>query len=216
MKKTLLATLLALCSVPAWAGTNTTKLNLGANIIDGKDITSNINVEHIRENDRWRQEYEAEHDYQNVTGKVGKNDFYGLAKANYTLDKKNYVLGVVKYEYDHFLTNQHNAVAAVGYGHKILRTDVLRVSNEVSGGVMRTDTDTKPVLRNSLWIRYDDKKYVFINKMLLEYTDFMYVRNQTELGYKVTNKVTLGIRNVYTRNTQRESNVTLLNLGLTL
>jgi putative salt-induced outer membrane protein YdiY len=213
MKRTLLATLLALCSATAQAGTNTTKLNLGANIIDGKDITSNINIEHIRENERWRQEYEAEHDYQHVTGKVGKNDFYGLAKANYTLD---YVLGVVKYEYDHFLTNQHNAVAAVGYGHKILRTDVLRVSNEVSAGVMRTDTDTKPVLRNSLWIRYDDKRYVFINKMLLEYTDFMYVRNQTELGYKVTNRVTLGLRNVYTRNTQRDSNVTLINLGLTL
>jgi putative salt-induced outer membrane protein YdiY len=214
MKKILLTTLLALCSTPVLAGT--TKVNLGANIIDGKDITSNINVEHIHESGRWRQEYEAEHDYQNVTGKVGKNDFYGLAKANYALDKKNYVLGVVKYEYDHFLNNQHNAVAAVGYGHKILRTDVLRVSNEVSGGVMRTDTDTKPVLRNSLWIRYDDKRYVFINKMLLEYTDFMYVRNQTELGYKVTNRVTVGIRNVYTRNTQRDSNVTLINLGLTL
>jgi putative salt-induced outer membrane protein YdiY len=214
MKKILLTTLLALCSTPVLAGT--TKVNLGANIIDGKDITSNINVEHIHESGRWRQEYEVEHDYQHVTGKVGKNDFYGLAKANYALDKKNYVLGVVKYEYDHFLSNQHNAVAAVGYGHKILRTDTLRVSNEVSGGVMRTDTDTKPVLRNSLWIRYDDKKYVFINKMLLEYTDFMYVRNQTELGYKVTNRVTVGIRNVFTRNTQRDSNVTLINLGLTL
>jgi putative salt-induced outer membrane protein YdiY len=214
MKKTLLATLLALCSASAAAGT--TKVNLGANIIDGKDITSNINVEHIRESGPWRQEYEAEHDYQNVTGKVGKNDFYGLAKANYSLDKKNYVSGVVKYEYDHFLVNQHNAVAAFGYGHKIIRTDTLRVSNEVSGGVMKTDTDTKPVLRNSLWIRYDDKKYSFVNKMLLEYTDFMYVRNQTELGYKVTNKVTFGLRHVYTRNTERKSNVTLLNLGLTL
>ncbi len=214
MKKTLLATLLALCSASAAAGT--TKVNIGASLIDATDLTSNINVEHIHESGRLRQEYEAEHVYQHVTGKVGKNDFYGLAKANYALDKKNYVLGLVKYEYDHFLTNQHNAVAAFGYGHKIIRTDTLRVSNEVSGGVMKTDTDTKPVLRNSLWIRYDNKKYSFVNKMLLEYTDFMYVRNQTELGYKVTNKVTFGIRNVYTRNTQRDSNVTLLNLGLTL
>ena len=214
MKKTLLATLLALCSATAQAGT--TRVNIGASLIDAQDLTSNINVEHIHEKDRVRQEYEFEHLYQHVTGKVGKNDFYGLAKANYALDRKNYVLGVVKYEYDHFLRNQHNAVAAVGYGHKILRTDVLKVSNEVSAGVMRTDTDTKPVLRNSLWVRYDDKRYVFINKMLLEYTDFMYVRNQTELGYKVTNKVTVGLRNVYTRNTQRDSNVTLFNLGLTL
>jgi putative salt-induced outer membrane protein YdiY len=214
MKKTLLATLLALCSATAHAGT--TKVNIGANLIDAQDLTSNINIEHIHEKDRVRQEYEFEHLYQHVTGKVGKNDFYGLAKANYALDKKNYLVGVVKYEYDHFLRNQHNAVAAAGYGHKIIRTDTLKVSNEVSAGVMRTDTDTKPVLRNSLWIRYDDKKYSFVNKMLLEYTDFMYVRNQTELGYKVTNKVTFGIRNVYTRNTQRDSNVTLLNLGLTL
>ena len=214
MKKTLLATLLALCSATAQAGT--TKVNIGASLIDAQDLTSNINVEHIHEKDRVRQEYEFEHLYQHVTGKVGKNDFYGLAKANYALDTKNYAIGLVKYEYDHFLRNQHNAVAAVGYGHKILRTDVLKVSNEVSAGVMRTDTDTKPVLRNSLWVRYDDKRYVFINKMLLEYTDFMYVRNQTELGYKVTNKVTVGLRNVYTRNTQRDSNVTLFNLGLTL
>jgi putative salt-induced outer membrane protein YdiY len=214
MKKTLLATLLALCSATAQAGT--TRVNIGASLIDAQDLTSNINVEHIHEKDRVRQEYEFEHLYQHVTGKVGKNDFYGLAKANYALDRKNYVLGVVKYEYDHFLRNQHNAVAAVGYGHKILRTDVLKVSNELSAGVMRTDTDTKPVLRNSLWVRYDDKRYVFINKMLVEYTDFAYVRNQTELGYKVTNKVTVGLRNVYTRNTQRDSNVTLFNLGLTL
>ena len=214
MKKTLLATLLALCSATAHAGT--TKVNVGASLIDAQDLTSNINIEHIHEKDRVRQEYEFEHLYQHVTGKVGKNDFYGLAKANYALDRKNYVLGVVKYEYDHFLRNQHNAVAAVGYGHKILRTDVLKVSNELSAGVMRTDTDTKPVLRNSLWVRYDDKRYVFINKMLVEYTDFAYVRNQTELGYKVTNKVTFGLRHVYTRNTQRKSNVTLFNLGLTL
>lgn len=214
MKRILLATLLALCSATAHAGT--TKVNIGASLIDATDLTSNINVEHIHEKDRVRQEYEFEHLYQHVTGKVGKNDFYGLAKANYALDKKNYVLGVVKYEYDHFLRNQHNAVAAFGYGHKFIRTDTLRVSNEVSGGVMRTDTDTKPVLRNSLWIRYDDKRYVFINKMLVEYTDFAYVRNQTELGYKVTNKVTFGLRHVYTRNVERKSNVTLLNLGLTL
>ena len=214
MKKTLLATLLTLCGATAQAGT--TRVNIGASLIDAQDLTSNINVEHIHEKDRVRQEYEFEHPYQHVTGKVGKNDFYGLAKANYALDRKNYVLGVVKYEYDHFLRNQHNAVAAVGYGHKILRTDVLKVSNELSAGVMRTDTDTKPVLRNSLWVRYDDKRYVFINKMLVEYTDFAYVRNQTELGYKVTNKVTFGLRHVYTRNTQRKSNVTLFNLGLTL
>ena len=214
MKKTLLTILLALCSATAHAGT--TKVNMGASLIDAQDLTSNINIEHIHEKDRVRQEYEFEHLYQHVTGKVGKNDFYGLAKANYALDKKNYVLGVVKYEYDHFLRNQHNAVAAVGYGHKILRTDVLRVSNELSAGVMRTDTDTKPVLRNSLWVRYDDKRYVFINKMLVEYTDFAYVRNQTELGYKVTNKVTFGLRHVYTRNTERKSNVSLFNLGLTL
>ena len=214
MKKTLLATLLTLCGATAQAGT--TRVNIGASLIDAQDLTSNINVEHIHEKDRVRQEYEFEHLYQHVTGKVGKNDFYGLAKANYALDRKNYVLGVVKYEYDHFLRNQHNAVAAVGYGHKILRTDVLKVSNELSAGVMRTDTDTKPVLRNSLWVRYDDKRYVFINKMLVEYTDFAYVRNQTELGYKVTNKVTFGLRHVYTRNTQRKSNVTLFNLGLTL
>jgi len=214
MKKTLLTILLALCSATAHAGT--TKVNVGASLIDAQDLTSNINIEHIHEKDRVRQEYEFEHLYQHVTGKVGKNDFYGLAKANYALDKKNYVLGVVKYEYDHFLRNQHNAVAAVGYGHKILRTDVLRVSNELSAGVMRTDTDTKPVLRNSLWVRYDDKRYVFINKMLVEYTDFAYVRNQTELGYKITNKVTFGLRHVYTRNTERKSNVTLFNLGLTL
>ena len=214
MKKTLLATLLTLCGATAQAGT--TRVNIGASLIDAQDLTSNINVEHIHEKDRVRQEYEFEHLYQHVTGKVGKNDFYGLAKANYALDRKNYVLGVVKYEYDHFLRNQHNAVAAVGYGHKILRTDVLKVSNELSAGVMRTDTDTKPVLRNSLWVRYDDKRYVFINKMLVEYTDFAYVRNQTELGYKVTNKVTFGLRHVYTRNTQRKSNVSLFNLGLTL
>jgi putative salt-induced outer membrane protein YdiY len=214
MKKTLLTILLALCSATAHAGT--TKVNMGASLIDAQDLTSNINIEHIHEKDRVRQEYEFEHLYQHVTGKVGKNDFYGLAKANYALDKKNYVLGVVKYEYDHFLRNQHNAVAAVGYGHKILRTDVLRVSNELSAGVMRTDTDTKPVLRNSLWVRYDDKRYVFINKMLVEYTDFAYVRNHTELGYKITNKVTFGLRHVYTRNTERKSNVTLFNLGLTL
>ena len=107
MKKTLLAAaLLALCSATASAGT--TRVNVGATLIDAQDLTSNINVEHIHEEGKLRQEYEAEHVYQHVTGKVGKNDFYGLAKANYALDRKNYVLGLVKYEYDHFLRNQHN------------------------------------------------------------------------------------------------------------
>lgn len=216
MKKILAATLLAISGTPAVAETITTKVNIGANIIDLKDITSNINVEHIRESGSIRQEYDFEHLYQNVTNKAGKNDFFVLAKVNHALDSKNYVVAVTKYEYDHYLKNQHNAVAAVGYGRKLIRTDVLKVSNEVSAGVMRTDTATKPVLRNSLWVRYNDQRYSFVNKMLLEYTDFMYVRNQTELGYQVAKRVTVGVRNVYTRNTQRSSNVTLINIGLTL
>ena len=209
------AALLALYGTPVLA-TNTTKVNVGANLIDGSALASNINIEHKREHGPVQQEYEVEHVYQDVPRKLSRNDFYGFAKVNYALDQKNYLIGVARYEYNHYLRNQHIAVAGAGVGHKIIRTNSLKVSNEVSGGVMRTDLDTRPVVRNSLWVRYDDKKYSFTNKMMLEYTNFMYVRNQTELGYKVANKVTVGLRHVYTRNTQRVSNVTVLNLGLTL
>lgn len=210
MKKTLLTLALALSSVPGHAGTS---IKLGANIVDFSDVTSNVNVDHASEKGKWQQVYDLEHIYQSGTNRP-KNELYALAKVNLALNDKTYLVNVIKYEYDQYQLEQHNFVGATGIGYKLYRSDTLKISNELTGGAMYTDAGTRPVVRNSLWVRYNSGKYSFVNKLLVEQTNHLYVRNQTELGYKLDKNLSVGLRHVYSSSYDRTTNVSLINLGI--
>ena len=210
MRRFVIPLALALCSTPALAGTS---IKLGASVIDVSDVTSNFNIEHNSEKGSWQQVYDLEHTYQSGPTKP-KNELYALAKVNYSVDNKTYLVNVVKYEYNQYRREQHNLVGATGFGYKLYRSDTLKVSNELTGGAMYTDAGTRPVVRNSLWVRYNKGKHSFVNKLLLEQTNYLYVRNQTELGYKLDKNLSVGIRHVYSRSYDRTTNVSLINLGI--
>ena len=200
---------LSLFTSPAKAGTT---IKLGATVVDFEDVTADIAVDHTSEKGSVQQVYDLDYAYK--SGPKQMNRLYALGKINLALGDQLYMVNVVKTQLDQYAPDQ--LVGATGLGYKILRTDTVKVSNEVTGGIMLVGPDTKPVVRNSLWARFNSGPYSLSNKMLTEYTGNTYLRNETELGYRLDKRLTVGLRNILIRSPETKSNVTLVTLGLTL
>ena len=104
-------------------------------------------------------------------------------------------------------------VLGAGYGYKILRTDNWKVSNEISLAYLKSDAN-EMIIRNSLWATYKfNDNLRLTNKLLYETGNDIYLRNSTDLMYKLTDKVSIGVGNTYTDNIETR-NIFTVNLAI--
>jgi len=107
---------------------------------------------------------------------------------------------VTSYDYDEFRTNNDRIVMGAGHGYKILRTEKQKASIENSIAYLISNGNNEPILRSSLWYTYKlSTGLAFTNKLLWESGDDDYLRNETSFDYSLTENVTVGIKNVYTK-----------------
>ena len=103
----------------------------------------------------------------------------------------------------------------MGWGYKILKTEKIKISNEFAVGVLHTDIRNELIFRNSLWFFYKvAPKLNFSNKFLYEAADTPLIRNETEFNYLLTDKIKIGLKNIYTED-PRSDNILSFNLGYT-
>ena len=70
------------------------------------------------------------------------------------------------------------------------------------------------ILRNSLWATYKFSPNLNLtNKLLYESGNDMYLRNSTDLMYKLTDKISIGVGNTYTDNIETR-NIFTINLAI--
>ena len=106
-------------------------------------------------------------------------------------------------------------VLGAGYGYKLLRTEKWKASNELSFAYLKSDSN-ELIIRNSLWVTYlFTDKLRLTNKLLYESGKDMYLKNETSLMYKLTDKVSLGVSNTYTDSVESK-NIFTLNVGVKL
>ena len=87
-----------------------------------------------------------------------------------------------------------------GHGYKILRTEKHKASIENSIAYLKSNANNEPILRSSLWYSFKMSEGVlFTNKFLWESGDDDYTRNETSFDYSLTDNVTIGLKNVYTK-----------------
>ena len=178
------------------------------------DATFNGKFKHNVEKGKWQSNYEAAYIYKKSDGIEKTNDFYFQFKENYELSDKSYVIGVAQLDYDKFRTAYDmRTVVGAGYGYKLLRTEKWKVSNEVSLAFLKSDNN-EVIVRNSLWATYKfSPNFSLTNKLLYESGNDMYLRNSTDLMYKLTDKISIGVGNTYTDSIATK-NIFTINLAI--
>ena len=202
-----------LLASPAVANTSG-GVTIGGTIADHGTSSESTNLDVVSLHGSWEDLYDFNNTIQLSHGKTSLNLISGEAKKLYNFKRHHfYVIGDVRYDYNQFRPWQHTGVVAVGAGYRIIHTDTFKLSNELTGGARATDFGIYPVIRESLWARYETKRVYLYTKLLVERSNITYYREQSGINYNVTPKLTFGIQNLYTRDV-KENDITTFNLGV--
>jgi putative salt-induced outer membrane protein YdiY len=189
------------------------KVTLGGTMVRDTSSVITTAFDHSKEYGPWQHALEGNYIYNEKNDVRTRNEGYFSFKENYALDERGYAIGSVRYDYDEFRDDSRRTTLGVGYGYKILRTDTMKVSNELSVGKMNHRLGWEDVVTNSLWVSYKvAKRVTFVNKFLVDWADERYIRNKTELNYQFDEGIIFGLSNLYTKDPQID-NITTFNLG---
>ena len=178
-----------------------TSAKIGGTFVNlDESIVFTGSIDNKWETELWQGTFEADYAYKAEDGDQTINKFNTNGKLIKSLNDKHYVIGVSSYDYDEFRTNNDRIVMGAGHGYKILRTEKQKASIENSIAYLISNGNNEPILRSSLWYTYKlTTGLAFTNKMLWESGDDDYLRNETSFDYSLTENVTVGIKNVYTK-----------------
>lgn len=190
-----------------------TKAKVGGTFVNiDESIVFTGSFDHKWESDIWQGVFDADYAYKSEDSEQTINKFRTSGKAIRTITEKHYVIGSTSYDYDEFRDNNDRIVLGMGHGYKIFRTEHQKASIENSIAYLNSNEISEPILRSSIWYAYNlNKKVTFVNKMLWESGEDDYIRNETSFDYSLTDKVTVGLKNVYTKDPIERSifNITL-------
>ena len=189
---------------------------LGGTFINSDSASVNGSLDYQWEMDKWQQTLETDYVYKEEDNEEILNEFVFNTKSNYTFAPKQYVFGIVGYDYDKFRADGDRKVLGIGYGYKLLRTERIKASNEFSLATLQTDSINEMIYRNSLWFSFKIvDRVTFTNKFLYEEgsDSDVYIRNETALNYTFDNGILFGLSNTYTED-PIDTNVLSFNVGV--
>ena len=164
---------------------------------------------------KFERDIEFDYRYQDKNNITSTNKGLIEFKQRLKFKPKHYAFGLVRYDYNEFRPVNHRRQVNIGWGYKILRNEKMKMSNEFALGVLNTDIGNELIFRNSLWFFYKvAPKLSFSNKFLYEAADTPLLRNETEFNYLLTDKIKIGLKNIYTED-PRSDNILSFNLGYT-
>jgi len=178
-----------------------TKAKVGGTFVNvDESIVFTGSLDSKSETEKYQGVFEADYAYKAEDGDQTINKFKTSGKLIKSLNEKHYIVTTGSYDYDEFRDNQDRIVMGAGHGYKILRTDRHKASIENSVAYLLSNGNNQPIIRSSLWYAFNlNTKVKFTNKMLWESGDDDYLRNETAFDYSLTDKVTVGLKNVYTK-----------------
>ena len=207
MKKLLL--ILCLIANPVYA---TGQIDFGGKLDDG-DLSINTSLDYTWPAGKFERDIEFDYRYKDEDEIRSTSKGLIEFKQRYEFHNKHYSFGLARYDYDEFRPINSRIQSSVGWGYKILRTEKFKMSNEFATGILYTEMGTELIFRNSLWFFYEvAPKLNFSNKFLYEAADEPLIRNETSFDYLLTDKVKIGIKNIYTKD-PRNDNILSFNIG---
>ena len=192
----------------------TGQIDFGGKYDDG-DLYTLTSLDLSWESGSWERDIEFDYRYQDKKDIRTTNKGLLGFKQRLELKPKHYVFGLIRFDYNEFRPIDSRLQSNIGWGYKILRTEKIKISNEFAVGVLHTDIRNELIFRNSLWFFYKvAPKLNFSNKFLYEAADTPLIRNETEFNYLLTDKIKIGLKNIYTED-PRSDNILSFNLGYT-
>ncbi len=190
------------------------QLDFGGKLDDG-DLSITTSLDYTWPTDKFERDIEFDYRYKDEDDVITTNKGLIAFKQRYEFKPKHYAFGLVRYDYDKFRTINHRRQANIGWGYKIIRSDKIKMSNELAIGYLNSDMGDEILFRNSLWFFYKlAPKLNFTNKFLYEASDVPLVRNETAFNYLLTNTIKISLKNVYTEDPYSD-NILSFNIGYT-
>lgn len=207
MKKILL--ILCLITNPVYASG---QIDFGGKLDDG-DLSITTSIDYTWPAGKFERDIEFDYRYKDEDDIRSTSKGLIEFKQRYEFHNKHYTFGLARYDYNEFRPINSRLQSSIGWGYKILRTERFKMSNEFAIGALHTDIGNEVLFRNSLWFFYEvAPKLNFSNKFLYEAADEPLIRNETSFDYLLTDKIKIGLKNIYTKD-PRNDNILYFNVG---
>tara|TARA_B100001971_G_scaffold203860_1_gene219317 strand:- start:6 stop:638 length:633 start_codon:yes stop_codon:yes gene_type:complete len=207
MKKILL--ILCLITNPVYASG---QIDFGGKLDDG-DLSITTSVDYTWPAGKFERDIEFDYRYKDEDDIRSTSKGLIEFKQRYEFHNKHYTFGLARYDYNEFRPINSRLQSSIGWGYKILRTERFKMSNEFAIGALHTDIGNEVLFRNSLWFFYEvAPKLNFSNKFLYEAADEPLIRNETSFDYLLTDKIKIGLKNIYTEDPHND-NILYFNVG---
>ena len=207
MKKILL--ILCLITNPVYASG---QIDFGGKLDDG-DLSITTSVDYTWPAGKFERDIEFDYRYKDEDDIRSTSKGLIEFKQRYEFHNKHYTFGLARYDYNEFRPINSRLQSSIGWGYKILRTERFKMSNEFAIGALHTDIGNEVLFRNSLWFFYKlAPKLDFSNKFLYEAADEPLIRNETSFDYLLTDKIKIGLKNIYTKDPHND-NILYFNVG---
>ena len=194
------------------------KIDLGGRL-DNSNLYIVTSLDYSWEAGKFERDIEFDYRYQDKNDITSTNKGLIEFKQRLKFKPKHYAFGLVRYDYNEFRPVNHRRQVNIGWGYKLIRTDKIKMSNEFAVGYLNSEMDVgshsvnEVLFRNSLWFYYKvAPKLNFTNKFLYEAADIPLVRNETEFNYLLTDKIKIGLKNIYTED-PHSNNILSFNIG---
>ena len=190
------------------------QIDFGGKLDDG-DLSITTAVDYSWPAGKFERDIEFDYRYKDEDNTSTTNKGLIAFKQRYEFKPKHYTFGLARYDYDEFRDINHRRQVNIGWGYKIIRSDKIKMSNELAVGYLNSDMGDEILFRNSLWFFYKvAPKINFTNKFLYEASNVPLVRNETAFNYLLTDTVKISLKNVYTEDPHSD-NILSFNIGYT-
>jgi putative salt-induced outer membrane protein len=130
----------ALAEEDGWKGTGEFGLAISKGNTETQSVTGNLKLGYVR--DPWSQDFNAKILQAEDETDETANRYTLSAKTKYGFTDISYSFLKLRYEEDKFSGYEHQSSVGIGYGHKVLDTDIHKLNLELGAGVSSFTEDT--------------------------------------------------------------------------
>lgn len=185
------------------------ELGLVINRGNSDSESANAKVEVLLENNNWSNESTASGVYSRDSGNTSANRFVLANRTDYQFGGHRYAVGALRYDRDRFSSFRYQASAALGYGYRLIDTEIHRLRIEAGPGFRMSEDratgrqDDQVIARGFFDYRWNVSETTeFNNKTLIEAgSDNTFAENVTSLSVAINSRVSMKAGLTIRRNT---------------
>lgn len=175
------------------------ELGLVINRGNSDSESANAKVEVILENNNWSNESTASGVYSRDSGNTSANRFVLANRTDYQFGGERYAVGALRYDRDRFSSFLYQSSAALGYGYRLIDTEIHRLRIEAGPGFRMSEDratgrqDDQAIARGFFDYRWNVSETTeFNNKTLIEAgSSNTFTENVTSLSVAINSRVSL-------------------------